>query len=114
MNHFNLKTLIVVVCVVFGLAACDQSPSQIKQTPVPSKIIKERQAQLTTGQKADAPTTKELLDYYSANLKEAKLMWQQCLTHGLENVTDEEKPLCVAAENAWQNQPYKPDAGVSK
>ena len=115
MKTCTLKTLIAVVCVAFGLAGCDQSQQQTKkQTPPPAKIIKERQAQPASGPKADAPTTKELLAYYSANLKEARTVWHQCLAKGLENVTDEEKPRCVAAQNAWQNQPYKPNAGGTK
>lgn len=114
MKTRTLKTLIAVVCVAAGLAGCDQAPQQTKQAPTPAKISKEPQVQPASAPRADAPTTKELLAYYSANLKEAQTVWHECLAKGLKNVSEDEKPRCVAAQNAWQNQPYKPNAGGTK
>lgn len=114
MKTCNLKTLIAVVCVAAGLAGCDRTPEQPKPAPAPAKISKIPQAQPASEPRADAPTTKELLAYYSAHLKEAQTVWHECLAKGLKNISEEEKPRCVAAQNAWQNQPYKPKTGGTK
>lgn len=102
-NHLMLFSLAAILA---GLAGCDQSPQPTAKPAPPPVISKDPQKQAKDN--PDAPTTKELLAYYSANLKEAQAKWHECQAKGLQNVTEDEKPRCVAAGNAWHNQPYKP------
>ena len=114
MKTRTLKTVIALFVAVAALAGCGQAPDQTKEAPRTAKITKDPQSQPVSAPRADAPTTKELLTYYNANLKDAQAEWHKCLAKGLQNVSDEDKPRCVAAQNAWQNQPYKPNNGGSK
>lgn len=109
-----MKALIVVICAAAFLAGCDRSPQKGNQTITPAEISEEPQAQPASAPRSDAPTTRELLNYYSGNLKEARAVWHECLAKGLKNISESEKPRCVAAQNAWQNQPYKPSADGGK
>lgn len=89
---------------VIGVAGCEKAPQSINKGPRPAVISNEKQEMGVDNK--EAPTTKELLAYYSANLKEAKEKWDECKKR-LDKVSDKEKPHCVAAGNAWHNQPYK-------
>lgn len=109
MKTRTLKTVFAVALIAAGLAGCDQAPQETKQAHTPAKITKEPQAQPASAPRGDAPTTKELLAYYSAHLKEAQTVWHECQAKGLQNVSEDDKPRCVAAGNAWHNQPYKPN-----
>jgi hypothetical protein len=106
----NTKTLLIAsVLATLALTGCNRAPDESKATePSAGKIIRERQELPADTPRPDAPTTRELLKYYSANLEEARTEWRRCYDKGIKNLTDEERPRCVAAQNAWHNQPYKP------
>jgi hypothetical protein len=107
MKNRNLLKAFSLAALLIGLTGCDKSPETTPaQRPASAPIQKDPQKRPAAS--PDAPTTKELLDYYSAHLEEAKTKWHECQAKGLQNVNDDEKPRCVAAGNAWHNQPYKP------
>lgn len=90
--------------IISFLSGCDKSPQPDLKVPKPAVVYKDPQKM--EGVNSEAPTTKELLKYYSEHLKEAKEHWDKCKIN-LDKVSESEKPRCVAAGNAWHNQPYK-------
>lgn len=104
MNKVNfIKAFGVSLCLVY-LSGCDRAPREINNNVRPPVISNESQRMSVDNN--ESPTSKELLDYYRNNLKEAKEKWDAC-KKDLKSVSEEEKPRCVAASNAWHNQPYK-------
>lgn len=106
MKSRNLLTLFSLAAI-FGLAGCGQSPEPT-QRPASATSAPKQDKQAQPHPDPNAPTTKQLLTYYSAHLDEALAKWHECEAKGLQNVTADEKPTCVAAGNAWHNQPYRP------
>ena len=105
MGKRKINSFLAVAFISSFLAGCDKSPEKVDAL-APAIIHKE--AQRLGVDNPDAPTTKELMEYYNSNIKEAHKVWKECIEKGLDKIPAERKSVCVAAGNAWQSQPYKP------
>lgn len=107
-THFSF---LMGITLILGLAGCSK-PNQgggSHYTIAPAATAPAENAPKAGAvQPDDAPTTKELLAYYDAHLSEAKQKWAQCQAAGMAKMTTADRQACVAAQNAWYTQPYKP------
>lgn len=97
MKHLKQIALLGGALVLAGLAGCSKTPDTTP-APVPTP-------QMT--REAPPATSREQLAYYSQHLEEAKETWHQCQQVKASDITDEIRARCVAAQSAWETQPYK-------
>lgn len=107
-----IKSISFLSLIVFAVSGCDQSKqNQYNERPVVKEKPKAESTKVVPDRViagSDSATTATLANYYAANLEEAKTEWHRCFEKGAANITEEERPRCVAAQNAWEMQPYKP------
>lgn len=82
------------------LAGCDK-----KQDPAPAAMPTPQMSR-----EAPVATSRDQLSYYSQNLDEARETWRQCRQVKASDLTDEIRARCIAAQSAWETQPYKPQS----
>ena len=76
MKKNNILIFFGVAVMATFLVGCDKSQRSNNKPVYPPVISKDLQK--IGAENPDAPTTKELLKYYSDNLNEAKIMWDKC------------------------------------
>lgn len=90
-------TVAAVALVLAALAGCSKAPEQAPPPVATPPAVKQE----------PPATSREQLAYYSQHLDEARETWRQCREAKATDLTDEIRARCVAAQSAWEMQPYK-------
>lgn len=95
LQPFALTGAVLVFAV---LAGCSKTPEPAPAPVATPKMTREE----------PPATSREQLAYYSQHLEEARETWRQCREAKATDLTDEVRARCIAAQSAWETQPYKP------
>ena len=99
MKSLKYQTLIGGTLLLALLAGCNNKTQEAAPAPMPTPQM---------SREAPVATSREQLTYYSQNLDEARETWRQCRQAKASDLTEEVRARCVAAQSAWETQPYKP------